>query len=253
MEEKDFVASLRKGVDVLTCFGRSRERLTVTQVARATGATPAAARRSILTLQAMGFIDGDDHKYWLLPRTLLFAHSYLTSSPLPSLAQPFLDALSERTREATSIGMLMDEDAIVVARSAARRCLSTGLGIGSRLPLYCSALGKVLLASMPQEEVQRRVRGMDLRMLTSHTTHTPEAVIELIDDCRKLGYATNDEELERGVRSLAVPVYSRGGTTIAAMSIAVRSERTVCHELRHTYLPLLLSAREELASRLFDS
>lgn len=250
MQDRNHVASLQKGLEVLTCFGRQHSRLTVSEVARLTGATPASARRSLLTLQTLGYLDGDGKHYWMQPRALLVAHAYLASRPMPSLAQPLLDALSERTRESASLGVLLDDDAIVIARSTARRSLSTGLGIGSRLPVYCSAMGRVLLAAMAPAEARRRVAAMPRPKLTAGTVVDVEEVLERVERCRTEGYATNDGELESGVRSMAVPVQDRTGQGVAAMSIAVRAERMAVDEFRDAFLPALLRARSTLARRL---
>ncbi len=251
MQDKNFVVSLQKGLEVLTCFGRQNGRLTVSDVARLTGASPASARRSLLTLQTMGYLDSDGKHYWMQPRCLLVAHAYLASRPTPSLAQPLLDALSERTRESASLGTLIDDDAIIIARSTARRSLSTGLGIGSRLPVYCSAMGRVLLASMAPDEAARRIHGMARPQLTTGTVVDASQVLSLVKRCRVDGYATNDGELEIGVRSMAVPVFDRAGTAVGAMSIAVRAERMTMVEFREAFLPALQRARTTLATRLF--
>jgi IclR family pca regulon transcriptional regulator len=248
---KNFVASLQKGLDVLTCFGRQHSRLTVSEVARLTGGSPASARRSLLTLRALGYLESDGKRFWLLPKVLLVAHAYLASRPTPSLAQPLLDALSERTRESASLATLLEDDAIIIARSTARRSLSTGLGIGSRLPAYCSALGRVLLASLPPAEAAARVRAMPRRGLTSRTVFEVDAVLALIGRCREEGYAGNDGELELGVRSMAVPVLDRSGATVAGMSIAVRVERMTFVELRDAFLPALRKASATLTARLY--
>jgi IclR family pca regulon transcriptional regulator len=248
--DKNFVASLQKGLEVLTCFGRQHARLTVSEVARLTEGTPASARRSLLTLRALGYLDSDGKRFWMLPKALLVAHAYLASRATPSLAQPLLDALSERTRESASLGKLLEHDAIIIARSTARRSLSTGLGIGSRLPAYCSALGRVLLASLPPEEAERRVRAMPRRALTARTVHEVDKVLALVARCREEGHAGSDGELELGVRSMAVPVYDRSGATVAAMSIAVRIERMEMAEFREAFLPALRRARNTLAARL---
>lgn len=251
MQDKNFVASLEKGLDILTCFGRRYARLTVSEVARLTSNSPASARRSLLTLQQLGYLDGDGKYFWMLPRALLVAHAYLASRPAPSLAQPVLDALSERTRESASLGVLMDDHAIIIARSTARRSLSIGLGIGSRLPVYCSAMGRVLLASMDAGEAARRVRGMSFPQLTPDTLTEASQVLKQVELCREHGYATSDGELEVGVRSMAVPLSDRTGSFVGAMSIAVRAERMTMAEVRETFLPALLRARSHLASRLF--
>lgn len=249
--DKNFVASLEKGLEALTCFGRQHSRLTASEVARLTHTSPASARRSLLTLHALGYLDSDGKRFWMLPKALLVAHSYLASRPTPALAQPMLDALSERTRESASLGMLLDDDAIIVARSTARRSLSTGLGIGSRLPAYCSALGRVLLSGLPPDEAEARVRGMARHSLTARTVFDADEVLELLARCREEGYAGNDGELELGVRSMAVPVFDREGVTVAAMSIAVRVERMEFVEFREAFLPALRKARSTLQARLY--
>lgn len=249
--DRNFVTSLQKGLDVLTCFSRQHTRLTVSEVARLTEVSPASARRSLLTLQELGYLDSDGKRFWMLPRSLLVAQSYLASRPMSSLAQPLLDALSERTRESASLGQLLDDDAIIVARSTARRSLSLGLGIGSRLPAYCSAMGRVLLAGLPPQEASARVRSMQRVPLTSQTVYSAPKVLELVTRCREEGYASNEGELEIGVRSMAVPLCDRQGQVVAAMSIAVGMERMGMVEFREAFLPMLQRARDTLAQRLF--
>lgn len=252
MTGKNFVASLHKGLQALTCFDRSHSRLTVSQVARLTGSSPASARRSLLTLHQLGYLGSDGKHFWMLPRCLEVAHAYLSSRPLPSLAQPLLDGLSERTRESATLAKLLDDDAIVIARSTARRSLSVGLGIGSRLPAHCSALGRVLLATLPDDEVRRRLARMQLRALTPHTVTDPEDLFARLQACRAAGWATSDQELEVGVRSMAVPVYNRDGVVVAGLSIAVRAERMGMAECLEAFLPALLRAQAKLAQRLYQ-
>ncbi len=247
---RDFVSTLHKGLEVLTCFSRQAVRLTVSEAARLTGSTPASARRSLVTLHALGYLHSDGKHYWMGERALLVAHAYIASRPMPQLAQPLLDALSERTRESASLGKLVEGDALIVARSTARRSLSTGLGIGSRLPGYCSAMGRALLASLPAEEARRRLQAMPRRALTPRTVWKADDVMALLQRCREEGWAGNDGELEIGVRSMAVPVFDREGGTVGAMSIAVRVERMTMAEFRDAFLPVLKKARDTLAARL---
>lgn len=247
---KDFVASLEKGLDVLGCFNRQHARLTLSEVARLTGSSPASARRSLVTLQVLGYLESDGKRFWMAPRVLLLAHGYLTSRPTPQLAQPLIDALSERTRQSASLGKLVGEDVIIIARSTARRSLTTGLGVGSRLPAYCSALGRVLLASLPADDAERRLRAMERPALTPTTIHDLDGVLEQVALCRRDGWARSDEELEVGVRSMAVPVSNRAGATVAGLSISVRAERMSMSEFRDAFLPQLLKARDTLSARL---
>ncbi|KQT13180.1 IclR family transcriptional regulator domain-containing protein [Ramlibacter sp. Leaf400] len=249
-EDKSFVTALQKGLDVLTCFNREAARLTLSEVARLAGSTPASARRSLHTLHALGYLDSDGKRFWPAPRALLVGHSYLVSRPLPQLAQPLLDALAERTRQSATFGTLLGDDALIIARSTARRSLSTGLAIGSRLPGYCSALGRTLLASLPPDEVRRRIELMPRKPLTERTVWRTREVIALVDRCREEGWTGSDGELELGVRSLAVPAFDREGRAVGAISMAVRAERMTMAEFREAMLPVLQKARDSLAQRL---
>lgn len=248
--DKTFVSALKKGLEVLTCFGRDASKLTVSEVARLTGSTPASARRAMHTLLALGFLESDGKRFWMGARALLIAHAYLTSRPTAQIAQPVMEALAERTRESSSLGKLLDGDVIILSRSITRSTLATGLGIGARLPAYCSAMGRVLLASLPREEAARKLRAMERIRLTPRTTCGVDELLALVDECRERGWAYSDEELELGVRSIAVPIVDRSGHTVAGLSISVRAERMGLSEFRERMLPHLLKARDSLAVRL---
>lgn len=245
-----FVASLEKGLAVLTCFGREATRLTPSEVARHIGTSPASARRSLVTLQALGYLESDGKRFQLAPKVLLIAHAYLASRQLPSVAQPLLDMLSERTRESASIGQWLGNDVIIVGRSTARRCLSTGLGVGSRLPGHCSALGRALLSGLSATDAERRIKLMDRQKLTGATQVDLGLLVSAVEQCREVGHAVSDGEIEPAVRSLAVPLRGSDARVIAAMSISVRADRMNLHEFREAFLPLLSKCRDELARRL---
>jgi IclR family pca regulon transcriptional regulator len=244
--ERSFVGSLRKGLDVLTAFDQANAKLTVSDVARMTGASPASARRSLLTLHRLGYLAHDRKLFWLLPKVLLFANAYLTSRPMPGLAQPLLDSLAERTRESASLAKLMEDKVIIIARSAARRSLTVGLRIGSQLPAYCSATGRVLLAGLAPRDAHALISKMELYPRTPRTATSVDAVVAHVDACREEGYAISDGELELEVRSMAMPIFDRHGGTIAALSIAVRADRMALHEMKRTFLPALRRAQARL-------
>jgi IclR family pca regulon transcriptional regulator len=250
-QDRAFVASLQKGLDVLTCFNREHAKLTLSEVARLTGSSPASARRSLRTLLALEYLESDGKRFWVAPRALLVAHAYLSSRPTPQLAQPLLDALAERTRQSASLGKLVGDDVIVIARSTARRSLSTGLGIGSRLPAYCSALGRVALASLPPAESARRIRAMRRIPLTPCTVHDVDGVLARVERCRREGWAEADGEIELGVRSIAIPAFDSRGMFVAGLSMSVRAERMTTAEFKAQLLPVLIKARETLRHRLF--
>ena len=250
-DSPDFVTSVARGLSVIRSFGHGNPTLTLAEVADKTDLTRPTARRFLLTLEALGYIHTDGKRFWIGHRSLLVASSYFSSRPLPSLAQPLLDGLSERTRESATLAKLLDQQVIVIARSTARRSLSVGLTIGSRLPVYCSALGRVLLASLPAHEARAMVGSVELRRLAPRTPTTLNAVLSRVAACRADGYATSDEELELGVRSMAVPVFNRNGQTVAGLSIAMRADRMGPKEFVDAFLPALRRAQARLAEKLF--
>lgn len=247
----DYVESLAKGLEVLNCFGRQATRLTLSDVARLTGATPASARRSLKTLSQLGYLDTDGKRFWMQPKVLLIAHAFLSSRPMPSLAQPLLDSLSERTRESASLGQFAGDDVIIVARSTARRSLSTGLAIGSRLPVYCSAIGRALLSGVPPEDARRRLLAMPRAAMTEKTLVSVGEILVRVASCRVHGWAASDGELELGVRSIAVPVRDQSGEVSAALSISVRAERMGMAEFQEQFLAPVMRARKSLEDHLF--
>lgn len=250
---RDFVASLEKGLKVLLCFERKHARLTLSDVARLTGYTPATARRLLMTLHELDYLHSDGKWFWVAPRALLLARPYLTSRPAPQLAQPVLDKLADRTRQSASLGVLLDHEVLIIARSTGRRTLSTGLGIGSRLPAFCSALGRAVLSTLPREAVQNYLAATPLDPLTPNTVRDVASATERVEHCRLYGWAECDEEVELGVRSMAVPITSLSDKTIAAVSLSVRAERMGMNAFREAHLAGLQEARDALRATLsFD-
>lgn len=250
---RDFVASLDKGLRVLMCFERRHSKLTLAEVARLTGYSPATARRFLMTLQALDYLRSDGKRFWVTPRTLLLARPYLVSRPAPQLAQPILDALAERTRQSASLGILLDDEVLIIARSTGRRTLSTGLGIGSRLPVYCSALGRAVLSTLPQEEVMGYLARASFEPWTRHTVQDMASAAERVARFGAMGCAECDEELEMGVRSIAVPIHNVSGPTRTALSLSVRAERMTMQAFQDTHLAALQEARKHLGAAIaFD-
>ena len=183
----------------------------------------------------------DDGKhYWLGHGALNVGHAYAASTRLPRLLQPALDALCERTRESASLAVLHDDVAVIAARSTARRTLRIGLGVGSHLPLYCSAAGRALLAPLPGARAEALMGSVPLARLTPRTVVDVGRLRKLLQEVTQRGYAVCDEEIELGVRSIAVPLVDRAGATVAAMTISTRAERMTLGEMVAEYLPALL-------------
>lgn len=249
-DEADYVMGLEKGLAIVEAFGQLRGPGTLTQVADITGHTKASVRRCLLTLCKLGYASQDGRQFQLAPRSLRLGHAYVSSNALTKVAQPILEMTSERTHESASIAVLDSQDAVFVARSTHRRSLSSGLGVGARLPAYCSATGRLLLSERPKDEVKFLLNRMARPALTPHTRTGLREILVEIDRARSQGYAICDEELEIGLRSIAVPIRTGRGQLIAALSLSVSTSRMSREQVVDKLLPELETARRNFAALL---
>jgi IclR family pca regulon transcriptional regulator len=249
-EEKEYVAGLEKGLAIIEAFGIVNRPLTLSEAAEITGHSRASARRSLLTLQGLGYVQSDGKFFRLAPRVLRLGYAYVSSTTLAKIMQPTLEAVSERTRESSSLAVLDGGDVVFLARAATRRSLSNGLGLGSRLPAHCAATGRVLLAALPPEEAERRLQRMVRHPMTPNTRTAIPDLMQMLQEVRAQGYAVSDEEIELGLRSIAVPILDAGGHTIASMSIAASASRRTLESMLQTLLPELESVRRMMAAML---
>ena len=198
--------SLARGLTVLRAFSDSQPALSIAEAARITGLSRAATRRCLYTLQKLGYASGTTGVYALTPQVLTLGYAYLGSAPLVRVAQPILERVSERLHESCSLAVLDRDDILYVARAAARRIMSVGLTVGSRLPAYCTSMGRVLLAWMDEAELSARLNRLTIVRHTPHTIASRAALVAELKRVRTRGYALVDQELELGLRSIAVPV-----------------------------------------------
>ncbi|MBN9243040.1 MAG: IclR family transcriptional regulator [Mesorhizobium sp.] len=245
-DERDFVASLEKGLAVIEAFEAGRPRLTLTDVAKLTGTTRAAARRYLRTLTRLGYADFDGRFFSLTPRILRLGYAYLSSAPLPSRILPFLEKISQETGESSSAAMLDGDEIVYIARSATRRILSIGLGVGSRLPAYCTSLGRVILAHRPAAEIDAYLDRVPLERRTPFTVTDRQDLLVVLQGVREQGYATVNEELELGLRSIAVPVRREDGSVQLAINVGTQAARVEATEMTERFLPPLRAAAEAL-------
>lgn len=242
----DVMASLAKGLKVLTCFTAETPRLSITDVAAATGLDRASARRCLLTLHAEGYAAYDGKYFSLTPRALRLGMGALAAMPLPQRVQPWLDQLSERIGQSCSVALLDGVEIVYVARAAQRRVMSIGLMPGSRLPAHCTSMGRVLLAALPEAEARARVERSDLSPRTPASLTDPDEIMARIAEVRAAGYALVDQEVEAGLRSLAVPLLDLRGRTLAALNTGVAAVQERAEDLVALYLPALLKVQEGL-------
>jgi len=244
--DRDFVASLEKGLLVIEAFDASRPRLTLSDVAKLTGITRATARRYLRTLTRLNYADFDGRYFSLSPRILRLGYAYLSSAPLSNRLQPFLEKISEETGESSSAAVLDGDDIVYIARSATRRIMSIGLGVGSRLPAYCTSLGRAILAYQSEAEIEAYLRRVRLEARTPRTVTDKAELRSILQATRAQGYAIVNEELEFGLRSIAAPLIQKSGTVSIALNISAQAGRVPASEMEERFLPALRAASEAL-------
>lgn len=250
----DFIEGLAKGLAVLESFDTERQRLNATLAAKRAGLTRAAARRHLLTLAHLGYLETDGSYFWMAPRVLRFSGSYLASSRLPRALQPTLNRLSAQTCESFSAVVLDGEEVVIVARSgsygAPSRVLAYGLHLGARLPAHATSTGQLLLAALPSPTLTTWLKGRNLARLTPHTLTRAAELRRRLAQIRKDDYALASEEHELGVQALAVPLRDMQGRTVAALNLVLSGTPQSPQALERTMLPLLTEAARELRALL---
>lgn len=242
----DHIASFAKGLRVITCFGAATPRLSIAEVAAATGYDRATARRCLLTLHAEGYASYDGKYFALTPQALRLGMSALNALPLPQLVQPWLDQLSEQIGQSCSVALLDETEIVYIARAAQRRVMSIGLMPGSRLPAHATSLGRVLLAALPDDDARKLIARAALAPRTPKSLTDPDEIMAKILAARSDGYSLIDQEVEMGLRSIAVPVIDGRGRTVAALNTGMAVTQEPPESLIETYLPALLKVQQNL-------
>jgi IclR family pca regulon transcriptional regulator len=236
----DYVQSLERGLSVIRAFDADRRELSLSDVARATGLTRATTRRFLLTLSELGYVNADDGRFSLRPRVLELGYPYLSSLSLPELAPPHMERLVARVNESSSISVLDDTDIVYVVRVPTRRIMSITLSVGTRLPAYATSMGRVLLAGLTDDELDLLLDRIELAPLTARTVTDRRELMQMLSRVRRQGYALTDQELEEGLRSIAVPIRDSGGMVIASLNVSVHASRATAAALKRDVLPLAL-------------
>ncbi|WP_369139227.1 IclR family transcriptional regulator domain-containing protein [Modestobacter versicolor] len=241
-----FVQSLERGLAVIKAFSAAEPELTLSEIARRTGMTRAAARRFLLTFVDLGYVAVTDRRFRLRPTVLELGFTYLTTLSLPQLAMPYLVALSEELHETASVAVLDGPDVVYVARSGSRRVMVTGITIGTRLPAYASSHGRVLLAGLTDEQLDAYLDQVRLVARTARTVTDPAVLRELVAETRERGWSLVDQELEEGVTAIAVPVHGPAGEVLGAMNVGTHSARHTPEQLHALALDPLRAAVGQL-------
>lgn len=244
------MAGLAKGLAIIETFSPRRTRLTVTDAAQSTGTSRASARRCLLTLTELGYLDFDGKFFRPQPRLLMLSAGYSGTRSLPQIAQPFLEAARNQLHESISLAVLDRESSLFVARSEAERLVTTGITVGTRIDLYCSATGRVLLAAWPDARVVDYLDRTDITVRTRNSVIKKAALRNAVRHARSAGYAYTDQELEVGLRSIAIPVLDIRGNVVAAMSASASSARVTISQMVKSFVPVLRTSADGLGRAL---
>lgn len=245
--DPEFMTSLARGLHVLRCFADARRPITLAEASAKAELSRPAVRRCLHTLVRLGYAARVGQAYSLRPRVLALGYAYLSSSSLAERAQPVLDALRDTLGESCSIGVLEEDRVYYIARSETQRIMSVALRVGSSLPLYCTSMGRVLLSDMSNADLDAYFERTDLRALTARTQTDRGALRRVITAAKEDGFAIVDQELEIGLRSVAVPL-RWGGRVRAAINVGLQPARMPMATVRTTVLPALRTAARDLAS-----
>jgi IclR family transcriptional regulator, pca regulon regulatory protein len=245
-----FLQGLERGLAVIRAFSADAPSLTLSEVARDVGITPATARRILLTLEELGYVRSDGRRFLLTPRVLALGWAYLSSLDLGELAGPFMEELSAKTQESCSVATLDLPDIVYVARVPTSRIMTVALGVGARLPAYATSMGRVLLAGLTDGELSAYLSTLKPEPLTDRTVTSIDKLRDVIKRAGADGYALVDQELELGLRSIAVPIHDARGRAIAALNVSAHASRSTPTSLRAAVLPHLRTAAEQITTAL---
>ncbi len=246
-DDKEFMATLAKGLAVLNCFGKQQPSMTLSEAAVATNLSRATARRILRTLTELGYVEQAGRQFALSPNILKLGFAYLSTQNWIERAQPLMKELSERLHESCSASILQGTDIVYVARVPTRRIMSTVLSVGSRLPAFHTSMGRIQLGFLDEAEIWRRLKSLRIEPYTPSTITDLQALFDRVQDDREQGFSLVDEELERGLRSIAVAVVDRHGQAIGSVNLSTHSMRTTRNEMRDAYLPELKIMAEQIA------
>jgi IclR family pca regulon transcriptional regulator len=250
LDKRDWIAGLERGLSIIEAFNDAHPRLTPSTAARRTGITRTAARRYLRTLQHLGYLESDGQLFWLTPRVLRLGWSYFDSAKAPRAVQPYLQRISVALGGATYFAVLDEDDVVFVARDGSNLVKNVGFVLGARIPANLSSAGVAMLSCRTSKEVDRWLAGRKFVPYTPHTAITKEGVRALITNARNRGYALLEQQLERRVRGIAVPIRTRDAEIVGAISVSLpMGNETLEHAVARA-LPLLREAEYSLLALL---
>jgi IclR family transcriptional regulator, pca regulon regulatory protein len=246
----DFVQSLDRGLAVIRSFGPERERLSLSEVAKATGLTRAAARRFLLTLVKLGYVRSNGREFSLRPRVLELGYAYLSGLTLPEVAAPHMEELVARLHESSSISVLDGDHIVYVVRVPTKRIMTVAISVGTRFPAYATSMGRVLLAEASEDELERYLAEVRFESFTRRTVTDAARLRAILGDVARQGYAIVDQELEEGLRAVAAPIRGAADVGTAAINVSAHASRVSMAALRAEILPVLLQTAQQIEADL---
>jgi IclR family transcriptional regulator, pca regulon regulatory protein len=246
----DFVQSLDRGLAVIRAFGPDRERLSLSEVAKATGLTRAAARRFLLTLVKLGYVRNDGREFSLRPRVLELGYAYLSGLALPEVAAPHLEELVAQLHESSSVSVLDGHQIVYVARVPTKRIMTVAISVGTRFPAYATSMGRVLLAALSDEQLDTYLAEATFERLTARTVTSADRLAAIVREVAAQGYSIVDQELEEGLRAVAAPIRGAAGVGTAAINVSAHASRVSMVAMRGKILPALLETARQIEADL---
>ena len=246
--DNEFVSSLEKGFRVLKAFSKKSSKMTISEVAECTEMTKAAARRYLLTLNALGYINIEGRYFSITPKILTFSAMYLNSDALADVATPYLRDLTSVVHESSSVSQLQGDDIIYIARVPTQRIMSINLQVGARLPAWITSMGRVQMAYLDNDIQNEMIKRVNFDAKTNKTIKTSLALKEELKKVKEQGYALVDQEIETGVISIAVPIFNRNYKVIAGLNIAGSPSTYNKKKLVEDILPILKNTAELIRS-----
>lgn len=250
IERDPFVQSFARGLSIIKCFDAENPAMTLSQIAERVNLSRAAARRFLLTLENLGYVSLEGRNFQLTAKVLDLGYGYLSSLSLPEIAQPHLETLASRVHESASASVLDGTDIVYVARVPIRRIMSVKINIGTRMPAHATSMGRVLLSGLSLPELKVLISNFDLPKYTKNTITSKNVLLQEINKVRIQGWSINDQELEYGLRSIAVPIFSKVEKVVASINISTTAQSNTLESMEAMFLPELRITAQKISDDL---
>ena len=250
LERDPFVQSFARGLSIITCFSADNPVMTLSEIAERVNLSRAAARRFLLTLENLGYVSLDGRNFQLTAKVLDLGYGYLSSLSLPEIAQPHLEVLASRVHESASASVLDGTDIIYIARVPIRRIMSVKINIGTRMPAHATSMGRVLLAGLATPDLKAMISNLEILKYTHNTITSKSVLLQEINKVKAQGWSINDQELEYGLRSIAVPILNKAEEIIASINISTTAQSNSLESMEAMFLPELKLTAKKISDDL---